>query len=112
MIISLGYMGAYVVLVGVASFIESPVGRGFGAFQLNVLIRTGSPVAALGALVFTHGGGGLPSLSHGRSRKTHSSHGGVRSPKLAQPNGPSFAERDATPRRRTARTPQLWSGRE
>ena len=41
MIVALGYVGAYVVLVGVASFIESLVGRGLGAFQLNVLIRTG-----------------------------------------------------------------------
>jgi hypothetical protein len=55
MTVSLGYVGAYVVLVGVASFIESPVGRGFGAFQLNVLIRTGSLVAALVALILTHG---------------------------------------------------------
>lgn len=55
MTVSLGYIGAYVVLVGVASFIESPVGRGFGPFQLNALIRTGSLVAALVALVLTHG---------------------------------------------------------
>lgn len=55
MIVSLGYVGAYVVIVGVASFIESPVGRGLGALQLNVLIRTGSLVAALGALVLTQG---------------------------------------------------------
>jgi drug/metabolite transporter (DMT)-like permease len=55
MTISLGYVGVYVVLVGVASFIESPVGRGFGAFQLNVLIRTGSLVAALVALALANG---------------------------------------------------------
>jgi drug/metabolite transporter (DMT)-like permease len=53
--LSLGYVGVYVVLVGVASFIESPVGRGFGAFQLNALIRTGSLAAAAVALVATHG---------------------------------------------------------
>ncbi|MGA7913428.1 MAG: EamA family transporter [Candidatus Dormiibacterota bacterium] len=52
---SLGYIGAYVLVVGVASFIESPVGRGFGPFQLNALIRTGSLVAAVAALVLTHG---------------------------------------------------------
>src|SRR5579872_1910655 len=55
MTVSLGYIGAYVVLVGVASFIESPVGRGFGPLQLNALIRTGSLIAALVALVLTHG---------------------------------------------------------
>jgi len=47
MAVSLGYIGAYVVLVGVASFIESPVGRGLGPFQLNALIRTGSLVPPL-----------------------------------------------------------------
>jgi drug/metabolite transporter (DMT)-like permease len=55
MAISFGYVAAYVVLVGVASFIESPVGRGFGPFQLNVLIRSGSLVAALVALALAHG---------------------------------------------------------
>lgn len=54
-VLSLGYVAVYVVLVGVASFIESPVGRGFGAFQLNALIRAGSLAAALVALVAAHG---------------------------------------------------------
>lgn len=53
--LSLGYVAVFVVLVGIASFIESPVGRGFGAFQLNLLIRTGSLVAAVVALIATHG---------------------------------------------------------
>jgi uncharacterized membrane protein len=53
--LSLGYVLVYVVLVGVASFVESPVGRGFGAFQLNALIRTGSLAAAAIALVAAHG---------------------------------------------------------
>lgn len=53
--LSLGYVATYVVLVGVASFVESPVGRGFRAFQLNVLIRTGALVAALVALGVAHG---------------------------------------------------------
>ena len=53
---SFGYMAVYVVLVGIASFAESPVGRGFGAFQLNVLIRSGSLAAALVALL-VHGFG-------------------------------------------------------
>ena len=54
-VLSLGYVAVYVVLVGVASFIESPVGRGLGAFQLNALIRAGSLAAAVVALVAAHG---------------------------------------------------------
>ena len=53
--LSLGYVAVYVVLVGVASFAEQPAGRGFGAFQLNALIRAGSLAAAAVALVFAHG---------------------------------------------------------
>jgi drug/metabolite transporter (DMT)-like permease len=53
--LSLGYVAVYVVLVGVASFVESPVGRGVGAFQLNALIRTGGLAAAAVALVAAHG---------------------------------------------------------
>jgi drug/metabolite transporter (DMT)-like permease len=45
----------YVVLAGVASFIEKPAGRGFGAFQLNALIRAGSLAAALVTLAFARG---------------------------------------------------------
>jgi drug/metabolite transporter (DMT)-like permease len=51
----LGYVVVFVLLVGIASFVESPVGRGFDAFQLNVLIRGGSLVAAVAALLATHG---------------------------------------------------------
>jgi hypothetical protein len=47
-------VAVYVVLVGVASFAEKPAGRGFGAFQLNALIRAGSLAAAAVALVFAH----------------------------------------------------------
>ena len=54
-ILSLGYVAIYVALAGVASFIEKPAGRGFGAFQLNALIRAGSLAAAAVALVFAHG---------------------------------------------------------
>jgi drug/metabolite transporter (DMT)-like permease len=54
-VLSLGYVAVYVLLVGVASFIEKPAGRGFGAFQLNALIRTGSLAAAAVALIFAHG---------------------------------------------------------
>lgn len=53
--LSLGYVAVYVALVGVASFIEKPAGRGFGALQLNALIRAGSLAAAAVALVFAHG---------------------------------------------------------
>lgn len=53
--LSLGYVAVYVVLVGIASFAESPVGRGVRAFQLNALIRTGSLAAAAVALVAAHG---------------------------------------------------------
>jgi drug/metabolite transporter (DMT)-like permease len=52
---SLGYVAIYVALAGVASFIEMPAGRGFGAFQLNALIRVGSLAAAVVALAFGQG---------------------------------------------------------
>jgi hypothetical protein len=39
----------------VASFIEQPAGRRFGAFQLDALIRAGSLAAAAVALVFGRG---------------------------------------------------------
>jgi drug/metabolite transporter (DMT)-like permease len=55
MILSFGYVAVFVVLVGVASFIESPVGRGFGAFQLNALIRVGSLAASAVAFFAVHG---------------------------------------------------------
>jgi transporter family protein len=54
-VLSLGYVAVYVVLAGVASFIEKPAGRGFGAFQLNALIRAGALAAAAVALVFARG---------------------------------------------------------
>lgn len=55
MALSLGYVAVYVALVGVASVIEKPAGRGFSAFQLNVLIRAGSLAAAGVALFLAHG---------------------------------------------------------
>jgi bacterial/archaeal transporter family protein len=54
-ILSLGYVAVYVVLAGVASFIEKPAGHGFSAFQLNALIRAGALAAAAVALVFARG---------------------------------------------------------
>jgi drug/metabolite transporter (DMT)-like permease len=53
--LSFGYVAVYAVLVGVASFIESPVGHGLEGFQLNALIRTGSLAAAVIALVAVDG---------------------------------------------------------
>ena len=55
MIAGLAYLAAYAVLAGVASFIEGPVGRRYQALQLNALIRAGSFVAALVALLAAHG---------------------------------------------------------
>jgi drug/metabolite transporter (DMT)-like permease len=55
MVIALAAIGAYVLLVGVASFIESPLGRGFDALQLNALIRIGSATLAIAALLAVHG---------------------------------------------------------
>lgn len=55
MALSLGYVAVYVALVGVASVIEKPAGRGFGAFQLNLLIRADSLAAAVVALFLAHG---------------------------------------------------------
>jgi drug/metabolite transporter (DMT)-like permease len=52
---SLGFVAIYALLVGVATFIEVPVGSGLGAFQLNVLIRTGGLVAAAVAVLTIHG---------------------------------------------------------
>jgi drug/metabolite transporter (DMT)-like permease len=54
-IAALAYLAAYAVLAGVASFLEGPVGHRYQAFQLNALIRAGSFVAALAALLAVHG---------------------------------------------------------
>ena len=43
------------MLLGVASFVERPAGKGFNAFQLNVLIRGGGLVVGVAALVVIHG---------------------------------------------------------
>jgi drug/metabolite transporter (DMT)-like permease len=52
---SLAFVGVYAVLIGIASVIERPVGRGLRSVQLNFLIRIGSLAAALIALIATHG---------------------------------------------------------
>jgi uncharacterized membrane protein len=48
-------------MVGVASFLEVPVGHGFGAYQLNALVRVGSLAAALITL-FAFRGTTLPAV--------------------------------------------------
>lgn len=55
MTLSLGYIAVYALVIGVASFIEVPVGRAFGAFQLNAVIRAGSLAAAVVAVFAVHG---------------------------------------------------------
>jgi bacterial/archaeal transporter family protein len=52
---SFACIGAYVLLLGVASFIERPVGKGFSAFQLNVLIRGGGLIVGVAAVLVVHG---------------------------------------------------------
>jgi drug/metabolite transporter (DMT)-like permease len=54
-LVSLGYVLVYIALVGIASFLEKPAGEGFGDFQLNALIRSGSLAAAAVALLLAHG---------------------------------------------------------
>jgi drug/metabolite transporter (DMT)-like permease len=55
LVFSFACIGAYVMLLGVASFLERPAGKGFNAFQLNVLIRGGGLVVGVAALVVIHG---------------------------------------------------------
>lgn len=61
MLAALGYVGLYVLLIGVASFLESPIGSGFSPFQMNALIRVGSLAAAVAAALAVDGVA-LPSL--------------------------------------------------
>ncbi len=63
MVIALAAIGSYILLVGVASFIESPVGREFDALQLNALIRIGSAILAVAAFLVVHGVSLPPPLS-------------------------------------------------
>ncbi|MGI8609106.1 MAG: EamA family transporter [Candidatus Dormibacteria bacterium] len=55
MTVSLGFVGVYAVLIGVASFMERPLSRGVHAVQLNVLIRGGSLATAAVAVLAVHG---------------------------------------------------------
>jgi drug/metabolite transporter (DMT)-like permease len=49
------FIGAFAVLIGVASVIEGQIARGLPSVQLNFLIRAGSLAAAAVALVAVHG---------------------------------------------------------
>lgn len=53
MIIAFAFIAAYVVLTGIASFAEKPVGARLDAFQLNAGIRFGACVLGVAALFFT-----------------------------------------------------------
>ncbi|HET9848589.1 MAG TPA: EamA family transporter [Candidatus Dormibacteraeota bacterium] len=55
MIDGLAYLAGYAVVAGTASFLEGPVGHRYQAFQLNALIRVGSLLTALVALLAAHG---------------------------------------------------------
>ncbi|HKC18805.1 MAG TPA: EamA family transporter, partial [Candidatus Dormibacteraeota bacterium] len=54
MLSSFVFVALYIGLIGVASVIEVPVGRGLSAFQMNFLIRVGSMVAAVVAVIAVH----------------------------------------------------------
>jgi uncharacterized membrane protein len=61
-----GLIAVYTVLIALASFIEVPIGRGFGSVQLNLLIRLGSLAVAVVALAIVHGvaiPSGIPALA-------------------------------------------------
>lgn len=51
MLLALGFIGAYVVLVGIASFLEEPISRQIDAFRLDAALRVGALIMALAALV-------------------------------------------------------------
>jgi drug/metabolite transporter (DMT)-like permease len=50
MLVALGFIGAYVVLVGVASFLEQPLSRQLDAFRLGAALRLGGLLMAVVAL--------------------------------------------------------------
>lgn len=54
MVAALAFIGAYIVLVGVASFAEQFVSRRLDALHLDALLRLGAIVLALGALLVAH----------------------------------------------------------
>lgn len=61
MILALAFVGAYVILTGIASCLEKPVGNMLDAFQLNLVIRTGTLILGAAALVLLSGAA-IPSV--------------------------------------------------
>jgi drug/metabolite transporter (DMT)-like permease len=55
MLVALGFIGTYVVLVGVASFLEYPLSRQLDAFRLGAALRLGALIMAVVALVAGRG---------------------------------------------------------
>lgn len=55
MLLALGFVGLYVVLVGVASFVEKPVTGHLDAFQFTAALRTGGMILAVATLLAAHG---------------------------------------------------------
>lgn len=55
MIMSFGFIAAYMVLIAIASLIEVPIGRGLASVHLNLLIRLGGLGVATLAMVAVHG---------------------------------------------------------
>jgi hypothetical protein len=52
------------LLLGVASFVERPVGKGFSAFQLNVLIRGGGLIVGVALVLVSSMVSNSPLRSH------------------------------------------------
>ena len=64
MLVALAFIGANVVLVGVASFLESPLSRRLDAFRLGAALRLGGLILAVVALL-AGGGPVIPDLESG-----------------------------------------------
>ncbi|MGH2615985.1 MAG: EamA family transporter [Thermomicrobiales bacterium] len=61
MLAALGFIGVYVVLVGVASFLEQPLAQKLDAFRLGAALRLGALIMAVAALLAGRGPA-IPSL--------------------------------------------------
>jgi|SRR5579884_3098625 len=55
MLLGLAWVGAYVLLVGVGSFLEQPLAHRLDAFQLDATLRLGALVLAIAALLVVRG---------------------------------------------------------
>jgi hypothetical protein len=62
MLAALGCSGAYVLLVGLASFAEQRVARDLDIFTLAALLRLDAAALALGAVLLLAPGRGFPGL--------------------------------------------------